>query len=435
MRRTTSYLLTALGIAAALGGGLYAQAVPDIAFDTNADFLKTPDNVFVGEVGGVGTNSRGQVFVYTRTGHPVATLGDSRTFYHGGSKLFQFDQTGKFVRELGQDVYGFNNAAGLRVDPQDNVWTIDAGANQVVKFDSEGRIQLVLGRKPETIGVRSGGAIMGALANGPIEGREGGTGAGAGAPGAGAAGAGAGRAGAGRGGGRGAGPGAPGAGGGAVPAGAPAAGAPAAPAGQAPAAAAAGFGGRGGAAGSGTPGSSFSRPSDVAWDRAGNVFVADGMGNTNRIAKFDKDGKFLKHWGSTGAGPSQFSGIKSLATDAQGNLYVADRGNQRIQVFDSEGTFKSEIKNIGSPNAICISRGATQYLYVAHVGDVVYGMDDATIYKVGLDGKVLGKFGTAGRMPKELGVVNSIDCRTENELLLGEMTTWRVQKVTLRAGR
>jgi len=444
MRRTS--LLTALGIAAALGGGMYAQAVPDIAFDSNADFLKTPENVFVGEVGGVGANSRGQVFVYTRTGHPVATLGDSRTFYHGGSKLFQFDQTGKFVRELGQDVYGFNAAAGLRIDPQDNIWTIDAGANQVVKFDSEGRIQLVLGRKPETIGVRPGGAIMGALANGPIEGREGaGAGAGAGAgrggaagrgaepgataPGAAAAGAGRAGAGAGRGGGRGAGAGAPPAGG-AAPAGAPAA-----PAGGAPAAAAGGFGGRGGAAGAGTPGSSFSRPSDVAWDRAGNVFVADGMGNTNRIAKFDKDGKFLKHWGSTGAGPGQFSGIKSLATDAQGNLYVADRGNQRIQVFDSEGTFKSEFKNIGSPNAICVSRGATQYLYVAHVGDVVYGMDDATIYKVGLDGKVLGKFGTAGRMPKEFGVVNSIDCRTENELLLGEMTTWRVQKVTLRAGR
>jgi hypothetical protein len=152
--RRTSQLLTALGIAAALGGGLYAQAVPDIAFDTNADFLKTPENVFVGEVGGVATNSRGQVFVYTRTGHPVATLGDSRTFYHGGSKLFQFDQTGKFVRELGQDVYGFNAAIGLRIDAQDNIWTIDAGANQVVKFDSEGRVQLVLGRKPETIGVR-----------------------------------------------------------------------------------------------------------------------------------------------------------------------------------------------------------------------------------------------------------------------------------------
>jgi hypothetical protein len=65
-----------------------------------------------------------------------------------------FDKTGKFERELGQDVYGFNAAIGLRVDPQDNVWTIDEAASQVVKFDTEGRVALVLGRKPEAINVR-----------------------------------------------------------------------------------------------------------------------------------------------------------------------------------------------------------------------------------------------------------------------------------------
>ena len=102
-------------------------AAPDIAFDSNADLLKTPDDVYVGEIGGVGQNSKGQIFVYTRTGHPYATLGDNRTFLRGGSRLFQFDKTGKFERELGQDVYGFNAAIGLRVDPQDNVWTIDVG--------------------------------------------------------------------------------------------------------------------------------------------------------------------------------------------------------------------------------------------------------------------------------------------------------------------
>ena len=93
--------------------------------------LKTPNDIFVGEVGGVGANSKGQIFVYTRTGHPYATLGDNRTFSRGGSRLFQFDPNGKFVRELGQDAYGFNAAIGLRIDPQDNVWTIDAAANQV----------------------------------------------------------------------------------------------------------------------------------------------------------------------------------------------------------------------------------------------------------------------------------------------------------------
>src|SRR5687767_8564587 len=162
-------------LAAALiagGGSLFAQATaPEIAFDTT-DLLKTPDNIYVGEIGGVGANSKGQIFVYTRTGHPYATLGDNRTFSRGGSRLFQFDQSGKFVRELGQDVYGFNAAYGLRVDPQDNVWTIDIGANQVVKFDTDGRIALVLGRKPETIGVRPGGGGGGGR-GGPEAGRGG----------------------------------------------------------------------------------------------------------------------------------------------------------------------------------------------------------------------------------------------------------------------
>jgi len=170
----------------------------------------------------------------------------------------------------------------------------------------------------------------------------------------------------------------------------------------------------------------------VAVDRAGNIYVADGIGSNNRIAKFDKDGKFIKHWGSTGSEQMQFNGVKGIALDAQGNVYVADRGNKRIQVFDAEGTYKSTITDIGTPQAICISRGATQYIYTSHWVDPD-GMVDAAIYKVGLDGKVLGKFGSAGKLPKQFGLANSIDCRTENELLIGEMTNWRVQKITLRA--
>ena len=84
--------------------------------------LRTPPNVYVGEVAGVATNSRGHIFVYTRTGHPYATLADNRTFYRGGPRLFEFDRNGMWVQELGQDVYGFNAAIGLRVDLEDNVW-------------------------------------------------------------------------------------------------------------------------------------------------------------------------------------------------------------------------------------------------------------------------------------------------------------------------
>src|SRR5262245_31581879 len=147
-------LVVAASAAFVFGASLAAQNVPDIPFDSNVDLLKMPSDMFVGEVGGVGAKSGGQIFVCTRTGHPYATVGDNRTFLRGGSRLFQFAQTGKFVRELGQDVYGFNAALGLRVDPQDNVWTIDQAASQVVKFDAEGRIALVLGRKPEAINVR-----------------------------------------------------------------------------------------------------------------------------------------------------------------------------------------------------------------------------------------------------------------------------------------
>src|SRR5687767_7597530 len=153
MRRFITALV--LSFALVQGAAMLAQGtVPELAFDANADLLRTPANIYLGEVGGVGRNSQGRIFVYTRTGHPYATLGDNRTFYRGGSRLFEFDSGGKFLRELGQDVYGFNTAIGLRVDPQDNVWTIDQTANQVVKFDSQGRVALVLGRKPEAISVR-----------------------------------------------------------------------------------------------------------------------------------------------------------------------------------------------------------------------------------------------------------------------------------------
>src|SRR6266545_122093 len=176
--RTIQCLLPAALLA---GVSLVAQSAPEINFDANADALALPANTFLGEVAGVATNSRGHVFVYTRTGHAVATLGDERTFYHNGSRLFQFDQNGKFVKEIGQGVYAVNFAQQVRVDPQDNVWIVDAGSNQVVKFDPDGRFLLVLGRKPENVNVRPGPGVP-ASGGLPSEGSAPATGGGRGGP-------------------------------------------------------------------------------------------------------------------------------------------------------------------------------------------------------------------------------------------------------------
>src|SRR5436309_7306635 len=206
-----------------------------------------------------------------------------------------------------------------------------------------------------------------------------------------------------------------------------------APAGAAAPAAAEGRGGggRGGAAaGAGIPGDNFNRPTDVAWDSAGNIFVADGYGNS-RIAKFDKNGRFVKSWGSRGTEPGQFNLPHTIAIDAQNNVYVGDRENKRIQVFDADGNFKTQYTNAGAPYAICITPGPRQFLYTSNSNPST-GMDNGEIYKMTLDGKILGKFGRAGKLLKEFGTVQQMDCRSENELYVGEITNWRIQKLTLR---
>ena len=141
----------------------------------------------------------------------------------------------------------------------------------------------------------------------------------------------------------------------------------------------------------------------------------------------------MKSWGSRGSESGQFNTIRGIAIDTQGNIYVADAGNKRIQVFDTDGTFKTQFTGVGSPAAICITPGPRQVMYVSNSNPPEDIDTGGEIYKIDLTGKVLGKFGKAGKQLKEFGSVNQIDCRSENELFVGEVGNWRVQKLTLHA--
>lgn len=337
----------------------YAQAaVPEIKFDANVNPLTLPVGMNFGEVVGVAMNSKRHVFVFTRTG--------VRSTVHGASasQLFEFDATGKYLREIGKDLYGFAFAHTVRIDKSDNIWATDEGTNMIIKFDPAGRVTMVLGRREEAVE---------------------------------------------------------------APAPAPAPGTQPRP----------GWG-------------TFNRPADVAWDNNGNTFIADGYGNS-RVVKVDKDGKWLKQWGSRGTEPGQFNILHTIANDAQGNIYIGDRTNRRIQVFDPEGKplrimtidvpFTGEVNVMvgtqpgvgnanplavsGAPWAMCITPGPTQYLFVS---DAVPGR----IYKLTLDGKVLGVLGEAGKAPKQFGWIHQIACPSANELWVAEILNWRVQKLTLK---
>jgi hypothetical protein len=124
----------------------------------------------------------------------------------------------------------------------------------------------------------------------------------------------------------------------------------------------------------GDPPQAFSRPSSVVVNSVGEIFVADGYpsdsNKTARIVKFSREGKFLRTWGTRGSGPGEFEYPHSLAMDSIGRLFVADRDNKRIQIFDAQGKYLAEWKQFGDPTSVFID--ARDRLYVsatALVGD------------------------------------------------------------------
>ena len=174
------------------------------------------------------------------------------------AQLLEFGPDGHFIREIGHNLYAWSFAHTVRIDKEDNIWVTDKGSDMIIKFNPEGRVVMVFGRKQEASDEGTEALRHPKPPLPPVDGM-------------------------------------------------------------------------------------FRQVTDVAWDAAGDTFISDGYINS-RVAKVDKNGKWLMSFGEPGEGEGQFHTPHSIATDAEGNVYVADRGNARIQVFDNNGKFLKIIK-------------------------------------------------------------------------------------------
>lgn len=341
-----------------------AQDAKEIEYTADADFLKPPPDIHFGEVAGIALDSKKNFYVFHR-GNVVGSA-----YRAQAAQLLKFSPSGEYIGEIGKNLYAWSYAHVVRVDRYDNIWAVDKGSDMIVKFNPQGRVNMVFGRKKEASDENSKPYDREHDPK-PTKFDDG----------------------------------------------------------------------------------QFRQPTDVTWDAQDNAYFSDGYWNS-RVGKVDKNGDWQLSWGSPGKEPGQFDTPHSISSDRDGNIYVADRGNRRVQVFDGQGKVLREIKvdlplpagarpaignqppNLagyqgsmtqmpGAPWAVCVSPGPTQYLFFA---DAFPGR----IYKFTLDGKLVGYFGKAGKQPGQFGWVHEIACPSENELYVAEILNWRVQKLTLK---
>ena len=338
-----------------------ATPAPEIPFDSVPNLLKLPPDLHLGEASGVAINSKKHIFVFTRGNSTGPAFGAT------AATILEFGPDGRYIREIGHNLYAWSFAHAIRFDKDDNLWAVDKGSNMIIRFNPEGRVTMVIGRKQEASDAETKAWEH---LNPPLPPQNG----------------------------------------------------------------------------------RFRQPTDVTWDPAGDIFISDGYINS-RVAKLTRDGDWIKSFGEPGKGQAQFNTVHSIAADVKGTLYVADRGNRRIQVFDSDGNFqrfitidippdadaqpaignKPDLTNYlqnggtqspGAPWALCITPPPNQVLYVS---DAFPGR----IYKLSLDGKVLGMLGRSGKQLKQFGWIHEIACPNESTLYVAEILNWRVQKLIL----
>jgi hypothetical protein len=316
--------------------------VATIPHEAVPNFFKHSPGIYTGENMGIATNSKGNIYIYHRAGE---------------TRLFEYSPQGVFIREIGRGVYSHAFAHSVRVDAQDNIWTVDEGTDMITKFSPDGKVLLTIGRREDPVNM---------LNNMPGQGR---------------------------------------------------------------------FHGR-------NAKYRFGRETDVAFDQQGNIFVSDGYFDA-RVVKYDKNGRFVKAVGKQGRANLEFNTPHSIATDFEGNVYVGDRGNARVQVLDNDLNWKRNFDGMGNPWAVCVSGGpgpknpGKQYLYISNswqdsapaAGAEITG----EVYKVDIDsGAIIGKFGRAGKAPGEFATIHQMDCRDADVIYTAEINNWRSQKILLK---
>jgi DNA-binding beta-propeller fold protein YncE len=167
----------------------------------------------------------------------------------------------------------------------------------------------------------------------------------------------------------------------------------------------------------------FNRPTNIAFAPNGDFFVSDGYGNS-RVVKYGKNGEYLKQWGRKGSSEGEFDLPHDVALDANGRLYVADRNNKRVQIFDQEGKFLGKWTDVGQPWGLCYVKREN----VLYMSD---GLNDRVV-KLNLDGQILGTFGTHGKIAGKLDFPHGIAVDSTGAIYIAEIKNWRVQKFVKR---
>jgi len=211
----TRFFIIALAsfAAVAYGDDAGGTQVPEIPYESVPNFLKLPPDMYLGEASGVAVNSKKHVFVFSRGN----TTGPA--YSAAAAQILEFGPDGKFIREIGHNLYAWSFAHAIRFDKDDNLWAVDKGSDMIIKFNPEGRVAMVFGRKKEASDENSEPWKHPRPPLPAIDGQ-------------------------------------------------------------------------------------FRQPTDVTWDPQGDIFISDGYINS-RVAKFDKNGDWVKQWGTPGSGPGE----------------------------------------------------------------------------------------------------------------------------------